>query len=112
MIGSFAETGRGNLGWRSSRDFAPHWSTRRTLRRFLSATRPCVRRKPVPAMTDDAERIIDLCERYADTWDRERWRNLFERPWLDRFLALIPAGGSIVIGCGSGEPIARYAQLQ
>jgi len=60
-------------------------------------------------MTDDAERIIDLYERHAETWDRERWRNLFERPWLDRFLALIRRGGSIVdIGCGSGEPIARY----
>ena len=63
----------------------------------------------VPVMTDDAERIIDLYERHAETWDRERWRNLFERPWLDRFLALIRGGGSIVdIGCGSGEPITRY----
>jgi hypothetical protein len=50
----------------------------------------------VPVMTDDAERIIDLYERHAETWDRERWRNLFERPWLDRFLALIRRGGSIV----------------
>ena len=50
----------------------------------------------VPVMTDDAERIIDLYERHAETWDRERWRNLFERPWLDRFLALIRGGGSIV----------------
>jgi len=39
-------------------------------------------------MTDDAGRIIDLYERHAGTWDRERWRNLFERPRLDRFLAL------------------------
>ena len=61
------------------------------------------------AMTNDADRIIDLYERHAETWDRERWRNLFERPWRDRFLTLIPHGGEIVdIGCGSGEPIARY----
>ena len=60
-------------------------------------------------MTDDADRIIDLYESHAETWDRERWRNLFERPWLDRFLRLIPHGGAIVdIGCGSGEPIARH----
>jgi hypothetical protein len=26
-------------------------------------------------MTDDAERIIDLYERHADTWDRERHPN-------------------------------------
>ena len=60
-------------------------------------------------MTDDAGLIIDLYERHAETWDRERSRNLFERLWLDRFLRLTPHGGAIVdIGCGSGEPIARY----
>jgi len=40
-------------------------------------------------MTDNADRIIDLYERHTETWDRERRRNLFERPWLDRFLAAI-----------------------
>ena len=36
-------------------------------------------------------------------------KSLFERAWLDRFLALLPAGGAILdLGCGSGEPIARY----
>lgn len=60
-------------------------------------------------MTDEAERIISLYDRHAQTWDRGRFRGLFERPWLDRFLALLPQGGSILdIGCGSGEPIARY----
>jgi SAM-dependent methyltransferase len=60
-------------------------------------------------MADDADQIIDLYDRHASCWDGERWRNLFERPWLDRFLALLPPGGSIVdIGCGSAEPIAGY----
>lgn len=32
-----------------------------------------------------------------------------EKAWLDRFLALIPAGGSILdVGCGTGHPVARY----
>jgi SAM-dependent methyltransferase len=32
-----------------------------------------------------------------------------ESAWLDRFTALLPRGASILdIGCGSGEPIARY----
>jgi SAM-dependent methyltransferase len=60
-------------------------------------------------MSDDAGRIIDLYERHARHWDRNRWRNLFEKPWLDRFLAPLPADGSVLdMGCGSGEPIARY----
>ncbi len=55
------------------------------------------------------ERIIDLYEENAGAWDRQRGRNLFERPWLDRFAALLPEGGAILdIGCGMGEPIARY----
>jgi SAM-dependent methyltransferase len=32
-----------------------------------------------------------------------------EKPWLDRFLALLQPGASILdLGCGSAEPIARY----
>lgn len=57
----------------------------------------------------EAERIISLYQRHANDWDRDRARNLFERPWLDRWLALLPARPSILdIGCGSAEPIARY----
>jgi SAM-dependent methyltransferase len=60
-------------------------------------------------MTSDADRIIGLYERHAFDWDRDRGRDLFEKPWLDRFLALVPAGGPILdIGCGSAQPIAGY----
>ena len=60
-------------------------------------------------MTDESERIISLYERHADAWDRLRGRSLFEKSWLERFLKLLPAGGSIIdIGCGSAEPIARH----
>lgn len=32
-----------------------------------------------------------------------------EREWLDRFSAEIPSGGTVLdLGCGTGEPIARY----
>jgi SAM-dependent methyltransferase len=56
-----------------------------------------------------AGNIIGLYERHARIWDESRGKNLFERAWLDRFTALLPDGGSILdIGCGSGEPIARY----
>jgi SAM-dependent methyltransferase len=60
-------------------------------------------------MAFEAERIIGLYQRYAEDWDRERGNSLFEKAWLDRFLALLPPEPSILdIGCGSGEPIARY----
>ena len=53
--------------------------------------------------------IPDLYQRNASLWDESRGRSLFERPWLDRFLATVPDGGAILdIGCGSGEPFARH----
>jgi SAM-dependent methyltransferase len=60
-------------------------------------------------MASDVERIMDLYQRHAEAWDRERGRSLLEKAWLDRFLALLPLNPSILdIGCGSAEPIARY----
>jgi SAM-dependent methyltransferase len=55
------------------------------------------------------ETIIGLYERHARDFDRDRERSLVEKRWLDRFLALLPPGGSVLdLGCGTGEPIARY----
>lgn len=61
-------------------------------------------------MPSESERIVGLYQRHAAAWDRLRNPgSLFERPWLDRFLKLIPAGGSILdLGCGSGLPISAY----
>jgi 2-polyprenyl-3-methyl-5-hydroxy-6-metoxy-1,4-benzoquinol methylase len=57
----------------------------------------------------EADQIVSLYERHASAYDKARGRSLFERSWLDRFLALVPAGGAVLdIGCGMGEPIARY----
>jgi SAM-dependent methyltransferase len=62
-----------------------------------------------PIMASAAERIIGLYQRHAIDWDRERGRYLFEKAWLDRFLALLSPNASILdIGCGAGEPISRY----
>ena len=52
---------------------------------------------------------MGLYQRHAQAWASERGNTLFEKPWLDQFLALMPRGAPIVdIGCGSAEPIARY----
>ena len=56
-----------------------------------------------------ADHIIGLYERHARAFDARRGRELMERAWLDRFTALIPAGGEILdLGCGMGEPIAAH----
>jgi SAM-dependent methyltransferase len=60
-------------------------------------------------MASDADRIMNLYQRHAADWDRERGRSLFEKDWLDRFLALLPLKPSVLdVGCGAAEPIARY----
>ena len=59
----------------------------------------------------EADRIIDLYQRKAHEWARDRGlrNSLFEKPWLDRFRALLPPGASVLdLGCGAAEPIARY----
>ena len=60
-------------------------------------------------MSIEADRIASLYDRHASVWDSVRSRDLFERDWLERFRALLPPAGSVLdIGCGSGEPIARF----
>lgn len=56
-----------------------------------------------------SDTIIPLYDRHAQAYDRQRGRSLFEKSWLDAFVALLPDGGSVLdIGCGMGEPIARH----
>ena len=62
-------------------------------------------------MSPEAGRIIDLYQRKALDWvrNREHSGGLMEQSWLDRFRALVPSKGFILdIGCGSAVPIARY----
>ncbi|QKJ87119.1 Methyltransferase [Paramixta manurensis] len=56
-----------------------------------------------------AKNIIGIYQRHAKAFWQRRPTNLFEQPWLDDFLRLIPTNGKILdIGCGSGMPIADY----
>ena len=63
----------------------------------------------------DGADIIDLYQRKASHWIESRARGrstekpLMEKPWLDRFRALLPAAAPVLdIGCGSAEPMAAY----
>jgi SAM-dependent methyltransferase len=58
-------------------------------------------------MCSDA--IVDLYERHAQDFARDRSRLLQEKAWLDRFLSHVrPSGMVLDIGCGMAEPIAQY----
>ncbi|HVT98661.1 MAG TPA: class I SAM-dependent methyltransferase [Acidobacteriaceae bacterium] len=61
-------------------------------------------------MESDSEQIVGLYQRHAAAWDELRSPgSLFEKPWLDKFLAVVPAGGSALdLGCGGGLPISGY----
>jgi len=60
-------------------------------------------------MSDPSDRIIGLYDENAEAWAALRGSTLHEKEWIDRFMALVRPGGSILdIGCGSGEPVARY----
>jgi SAM-dependent methyltransferase len=56
-----------------------------------------------------AGRVIDIYQRHAIAWSRDRGDRLHEKAWLDRFCALLPDQPSVLdVGCGSGVPVARY----
>ena len=56
-----------------------------------------------------ADQIIDLYDRNASTWDRLRGNRLTERKWIERFRSLLQPSATVLdLGCGSGQPVARY----
>ena len=56
-----------------------------------------------------SEAIVSLYERHAQGWSEDRGAILHERTWLDRFVQpLAPEATILDIGCGTGDPIARY----
>ncbi len=60
-------------------------------------------------MTSDADNIIGLYQRHGLAWAEARGTRLIEGAWLERFRALLPAHATVLdLGCGSGEPVARY----
>jgi len=54
-------------------------------------------------------RTRSIYENQAEVWDALRGRSLFEEAWLQRFSRRLPPGGTVLdLGCGAGEPIARW----
>lgn len=64
-------------------------------------------------MTSPAETVIDLYQRHAASYDRQRGKTLHEGAWLARFRRqLSPEATILDIGCGTGQPIARHFSEQ
>ena len=60
-----------------------------------------------------AEEVSDIYRRKAVYFDGARDRSLFEKSWLDRFLAALPTQPRVLdLGCGTGRPIADYLTRQ
>ena len=56
-----------------------------------------------------AQNIIEIYKKHARAWTELRGNVLYEKAWLDHFLARIPQHSKILdLGCGSGKPIADY----
>jgi hypothetical protein len=65
-------------------------------------------------MEDAANQIIEHYERHALSWDADRrpaaWT---DRPFIERFLDLLPRGASVLdLGCGGGLPVALHMTAQ
>ncbi len=52
--------------------------------------------------------ILPTYDRHAAEYQQRRNRSLFEKRWLDRWLAHMPGRRVLDLGCGPGVPIARY----
>jgi len=55
------------------------------------------------------DEVHHIYEKVADEFDKARGRTLFERGYLDAVASRVEPGAEILdLGCGGGEPIARY----
>jgi ubiquinone/menaquinone biosynthesis C-methylase UbiE len=60
-------------------------------------------------MTTNKNQVYKTYNKIAQWFDEHRSRELFERSWLDKAIALLPKNAEVLdLGCGMGEPIIPY----
>ena len=53
--------------------------------------------------------VPGVYEQHGAAFDQQRPKHLYEKKWLDRFVSILPDGGSVLdVGCGAGEPFIPY----
>lgn len=58
---------------------------------------------------NDPKEVGNSYNKIAKWYDEHRSRDLFEKPWLDKAIALLETNDTVLdVGCGMGEPIAQY----
>lgn len=63
-------------------------------------------------MSDQASEVIGVYRRHAGAWTAARGSHLVEKYWINRFVSLLSSAAHVLdIGCGSGDPIAKYLAL-
>lgn len=60
-------------------------------------------------MSKEKENVSLSYDKIADWFDTHCSRDMFEKPWIDKALRYLKPGDTILdVGCGMGEPFARY----
>lgn len=58
---------------------------------------------------NDDKNILESYSKIAKWFNEHRSRDLFEKSWLDKAISQLSPGAKILdLGCGMGEPIAKY----
>ena len=56
-----------------------------------------------------ADQVVDLYDRHAAAWNKLRTDHFIDRRWIERFHSLLAPSATVLdLGCGSGQPIARF----
>jgi ubiquinone/menaquinone biosynthesis C-methylase UbiE len=60
-------------------------------------------------MANNRNDVYQTYENIAGWYDQQRSRDLFEKAWLDKAIALLPQEPKVLdLGCGMGEPMVPY----